>query len=105
MSAKRPTTKRRSSLRFEILNAFVDSTMADLTRAELAVWLCLYRDTKSNGEARASLDDIARRAGMDRRSATRAVGRLKRRKMLKTVRRGGLNEGPSTYAVFPFPME
>jgi hypothetical protein len=105
MSRKGPTTKRRSSLRFEVLNAFVDSTMAGLTRAELVVWLCLYRDTKPNDEARASLDDIARRAGIDRRSVARAIGGLRGRNMLQTVRRGGLNKGPSTYRVYPYPME
>ena len=103
--ARRKTSKRASRLRFEMLNAFVDSGMADLSRAELAVWLILYRDTKPDGTARASLDDIARRAGMDRQTASRAVGRLARRKMLQVLRRGGLNQGPSEYRVFPFPME
>ena len=101
----RRTTKRESRLRFETLNAFVDSGMADLTRAELALWLVLYRDTKRDGTACASLGDIARRAGIERRSATRAVGKLVRRKMLQVLRRGGLNQGPSVYCVFPYPME
>ena len=101
----RPTTKQRSSLRFEVLNAFVDGGMSALSRAELAVWLVLYRDTKASGTARASLDDLARRGGMNRQTASRAVGRLERRKMLQVFRRGGLNRGPSTYRVFPFPME
>ena len=102
--AKR-TTKRVAWLRFEMLNAFVDTSMADLSRAELAVWLILFRDTKWDGTARASLDDLARRGGMNRQTASRAVGRLARRKMLQIVRRGGLNRGPSAYRVFPFPME
>ena len=79
--------------------------MADLSRGELAVWLVLYRDTKRDGTARASLDDVARRRGMDRQTARRAVGRLARRKMLQVLRLGGLNCGPSTYRVFPFQME
>jgi hypothetical protein len=99
------TTKRRSSLRFEILNAFVDGGMLDLTRAELAVWLILYRDTKTDGTARVSLDNLAHRGGMDRQTASRALGRLAKRKMLQVLRRGGLNRGPSVYRVFPFPME
>ena len=103
--AGRNTRKRESRLRFEVLNAFVDSGMADLTRAELALWLILYRDTKPGGTARASLGDIARRAGIDRQTASRAVGRLARRKMLQVLRRGGLNQGPSEYRIFPFPME
>jgi len=102
---QRSTSKRRSRLRFELLNAFVDGGMADLTRAELAVWLILYRDTKPDGTARASLDDIARRAGIDRQTASRAVGGLERRTMLQVLRRGGLNRGPSTYRIFPYPME
>ena len=101
----RRTTKRRSRLRFEILNAFVDGGMSDLSRAELAVWLILYRDTKKDGTARTSLDDLARRGGMDRQTASRAVGRLAHRKMLRVLRRGGLNVGPSVYRVFPYPME
>jgi len=103
--AKRKTSKRASRLRFEMLNAFVDGGMADLSRAELATWLTLFRDTKLSGIARASLDDIARRAGMDRQTASRAVGRLERRNMLQVIRRGGLNKGPSTYRVFPYPMK
>ena len=102
---QRSTRKRRAGVRFEVLNAFVDGGMADLSRGELAVWLILYRDTKPDGTARASLDDIARRAGIDRQTASRAVGGLARRKMLQVVRRGGLNRGPSTYRVFPYPME
>src|SRR5262245_42646303 len=102
MPSRRKSTKRASRLRFEVLNAFVDGGMIGLTRAELAVWLILYRDTKRDGTARASLGDIARRAGIDRQTASRAVGRLTRRKMLQMLRRGGLNQGPSTYRVFPY---
>ena len=78
--------------------------MADLSRGELAVWLTLYRDTKRDGAARTSLSEIARRGGMDRQTASRAVGRLARRKMLQVLRRGSLKDGPSVYRVFPFPM-
>jgi DNA-binding MarR family transcriptional regulator len=104
-TAWRKTSRRESRLRFEMLNAFVDRGMADLSRAELAVWLILFRDTHRNGVARASLDDLARRRGMNRQTASRAVGRLARRKTLQVLRRGGLNRGPSSYRVFPFPME
>lgn len=101
----RRTTKRRSGLRFETLNAFVDQGLAPLTRAEVVVWLILFRDTKADGTAVASLVDIARRGGIDPRTASRALGRLSRRKMLRVVSRGGLNRGPSAYSVFPYPME
>ncbi|MBX6314024.1 MAG: transcriptional regulator [Isosphaeraceae bacterium] len=77
--------------------------MAPLSRGELAVWLILYRDTKPSGLARTALGDLARRAGMSRRTAARAVRQLVRRRMLQVVQQGGLNRGPSAYRVFPFP--
>jgi DNA-binding MarR family transcriptional regulator len=103
-TAGRETSKRQSRLRFQILNAFVDGGMVGLSRAELAVWLVLYRDTKRDGTARASLAELARRGGMDRQTASRAVGRLARRKMIQVISQGGLNRGPSVYRVFPYPM-
>jgi DNA-binding MarR family transcriptional regulator len=87
------------------LNLFVDTGMADLSRAELAVWLVLYRDTKPDDTATTSVEDLARRAGVDRRSVIRALKRLQDRRMLQVLHRGGLNRGPSSYRVFPFPME
>jgi hypothetical protein len=102
--ARRKTTKRASGLRFEILNAFTDRGMADLSRGELAAWLILYRDTKRGGTARTSLYDLARRGGMNRQTASRAVGKLARRKMLQVLKRGGLHQGPSTYRVFQIPI-
>ena len=65
----------------------------ELSRAESAVWLILYRDAKRHGTARASLDDLALRSGMDRQTASRALGRLASRKMLQIIRRGSLNRG------------
>lgn len=99
------TAKRQSNRRFETLNHFVDFTLRDMTPAELRVWVILHRDTKPDGKARASLDDIARRAGVDRRSVSRAIARLKARRMLKTIKRGGLNSGCSTYVILPCPAD
>jgi DNA-binding transcriptional ArsR family regulator len=99
----RRTTKRRSSLRFEVLNAFVDEGMKRLTPHEAVVWLVLFRDTKPDGIARTAVDDIARRAGIGRRTVLRALKRLEGLRMVKVVRRGGLNRGASSYRVFPFP--
>jgi hypothetical protein len=104
-TARRTTSKRQSRLRFEILNAFVDTGMGELSRAELMVWIILFRDTKRDGTAQTSLDDLARRGRMDRQTAHRAIARLKGRKMLRVVRQGGFRRGASRYRVFPFPME
>jgi hypothetical protein len=95
---KRP--KRMAADRFGVLNAFTDFTMGELSRAEIATWLILYRDTR-DGKAKTSQIDIARRAGIDARSVRRAIEGLRRRGLLLIVRRGGLRQGPSTYRVHP----
>ena len=102
-TAGRPTKKRRSSLRFEVLNAFVDEGLKRLKPAEAVVWTVLYRDTKPDGTARTAVEDLARRAGFSRHTVLRALKQLERKRMLQVVRRGGLNRGPSSYRVFPFP--
>ena len=100
---RRKTTKRASALRFQVFNAFVDEGMASVTPHEAAVWFVLFRDTKPDGIARTAVDDIARRAGIGRRTVLRALNRLERLRMLQVTRRGGLNRGVSSYRVFPFP--
>ena len=43
----KPTkAKGASKGRFALLNAFVDFSMGELSRAEIIVWLILYRDSK-----------------------------------------------------------
>ena len=74
--------------------------MSELSRAEIAVWLILYRDSR-DGKAKTSQADIARRAGINVRTARRAIERLQRRGLLSIVRRGGLRQGPSTYRAHP----
>ena len=93
-----PSARKESADRFCVLNTFVDGTAGTLQRAEVLVWLVLYRDTR-DGTARPSHADIARRAGVSRRTVVRAVARLLRRKLLVLVYRGGLNRGPSVYRV------
>src|SRR4051794_25915346 len=51
--------------RFRTLNTFADFTLVTLSRAEIAVWLLLWRDTR-DGTARTGITDLARRAGCDR---------------------------------------
>jgi len=64
--------KRKTADRFAVLNAFVDTTLAELSRSEIAVWFVLYRDTR-NGTVRTSQANIARRAGMSVRSVGKAI--------------------------------
>ncbi len=70
--AKGKPARRRTGDRFAVLNAFVDFTLAGLTRNEIAVWLVLYRDTKPDGTARTSQVDMARRVGKSDRTVRRA---------------------------------
>ena len=86
--------------RFGTINAFVDFTLGSLTRNEAAVWLVLWRDTK-NETARTAQADIARRAGIGRRTVVRIVAKLERKGLLQTVHQGGLNRGMSVYRVLP----
>ncbi len=67
--AKPKTSRREAWLRFEMLNAFVDTGIVELSRAGLAVWLILHRKTQRNGVARASLDDVTEKHARPRRFA------------------------------------
>jgi hypothetical protein len=95
---KESTLKGKPGSRFAVLNAFVDFTLRGLSRAEMAVWLILYRDTRE-GLARTAVSDIARRAGCNRGTVFRAIGELKWRGLLTVLRRGGLGRGSSRYRV------
>jgi hypothetical protein len=99
----KPTSKVKTNHtvtrdRFGTLNEFVDCSLVGLSRAEIATWLVLYRDTR-NGIARTSQADIARRAGLSVRTVKDAVRRLRSTGLLVVVYLGGLNRGPSRYRV------
>lgn len=94
---KPPLPKPES--RFAVLNSFVDCEMHKLTRAEVAVWFVLYRDTKPDGTARTGQTDLARRAGCDARTVRRAITLLEARGLVEVIRRGQLGTGPSRYRV------
>jgi hypothetical protein len=89
----------RQKGRFAVINRFADFALAGLSRAEVCVWLLLWRDTKPDGLARTSQADLARRAGTNVRTMKRAVQRLTGLGLIRIVHRGGLRKGPSTYRV------
>ena len=84
--------------RFTLLNTFVDFTMGELSRADIIVWMILYRDSKE-GIARTAQADIARRGKIDRRTVGRSLRRLNERGLLKIVHHGGFRRGVSQYRV------
>ena len=92
--------KAQSARRFQALNSFVDRAMATLTRAELAVWVILFRDER-DGTARTGRADLAHRAGCDRSTVTRALAGLVGRGLVEVTRRGGIRRGPNCYRVHP----
>jgi DNA-binding transcriptional ArsR family regulator len=100
-----PKRTKQTAERFGAINAFVDFTLASLTRNEIAVWLILWRDTKQNGLAKTSQADLARRGGISDRTARRTIARLRRMGLLTVVRRGGLRQGVSVYRVHPLKRE
>ncbi|MGA2617640.1 MAG: helix-turn-helix domain-containing protein [Thermoguttaceae bacterium] len=103
--AKGKPARRKTGDRFAVVNAFVDFTLAGLTRNEIAAWLVLWRDTKPDGTARTSQADLARRAGTSDRSIRRALAKLARRGLLKVTYRGGIGRGASAYRVRPLPPD
>ena len=99
--AKGKPARRKTGDRFAVLNTFADFTLSTLTRAEIAVWLLLWRDTKRDGTARTSQADLARRAGVNLKTVKRAVAGLRRRRLVTVVSRGNLRRGPSVCRVYP----
>ena len=97
---EKPKRPKGTGDRFAIFNAFVDFTLGGLTRNETAVWLVLWRDTK-DGTARTAQTDIARRAGINRRTVIRILGKLESTGLLRIVHRGGFNRGMNVYRVLP----
>ncbi len=85
--------------RWQTYNEFVDVTMRELSEAELRVWLILFRDVR-DGLARAGMSDIARRAGLSRRGVVKAVGGLKKRRLIEVASRGSVNGSTNAYRVY-----
>jgi hypothetical protein len=96
--SKENPNRRRTADRFAVLNAFLDMTAADLTRAELLTWLILYRDTKPSGTTRTAQSDIARRARTDTRTIRRALKRLEELGLVRIVWQGCLARSRSAVA-------
>lgn len=95
--------KSQAGKRFHEVNAFCDATLRALGRAEIAIWILLWRDTRPSGVARASQADLARRSGVNERTVRRALKLLQRKGLLTLVRRGRLGVGASIYRIQPTP--
>src|SRR6266404_7864776 len=102
MAKSDQTMKRRSALRFQQFNLFVDRTMCGLTRAEALVWLCLFRDARDD-LAQVPQSSLATRANVSVRAVKTAVARLAEKRLIKVVYRGSRGGMPSRYLVSPVP--
>ena len=97
-AATAPAKPKGAGQRFGLLNAVADFDLAGFTGAETKVWLVLFRDTKAKTDtARTGQVDIARRAGLSERSVRSALVGSRAKGLLRVVRRGRLNAGPSHY--------
>lgn len=94
---------KRTLQRFREINTFCDETLRELQRAELAVWLLLWRDTRPDGRARVGQADLARRAGCNERTVRRAIAALEALGLVKTVYQGGWPKRMSVYRVTAVP--
>jgi DNA-binding transcriptional ArsR family regulator len=101
--ATQPDAKRAAARRFAILNQFADSSARLVNTTAQACWWILYRETKRDGLATITHQRIAECVGVSRQTATRALGRLERARLLTVVRRGGWQRGTSTYQVHATP--
>lgn len=105
-SPQADSARHRSRLRFETLNAFVDRGIVDgkLNPSDVAVWLTLYRHAGPDGIVKITVQTIQRSTGLARRTVLLSLKRMRTARMLRTVKRGGLNQGASRHAIFPYPM-
>jgi len=91
-------TTKRDGNRWNELNQFIDVTMRELTPAQTAVWLTLFRDERKS-VSKSAQTYIAERCGLSRESVSRAINELERRGLVQTLHQGGLNQGLSWYRV------
>ncbi|MFO0876130.1 MAG: hypothetical protein U0840_02055 [Gemmataceae bacterium] len=101
-SRREPKGKAQSgkpSSRFAILNAFVDTALANCTPAEVRVWLILSATAAGWDRPDEPGGHGARRAGLTDRSARRAIDGLIHAGLVRRVRRGGPNRGSSCYRI------
>ncbi len=87
--------------RFHDLNNFVDVSMRDLTRAEIAVWLVLFRNARDR-IVRISHSQIAAASGCSVKAVSVAMKLLIQKTIVKQLIQGTVNRGPSTYKVRGF---
>ena len=98
----KPTSasNRNSRNRFAAVNAFLDVSARTLPPSACLVWVLLWRDTKPEGLARTSQQDMAERLGLTVKTVKLALRTLRAAGLLEVVHRGRIGAGPSVYRLF-----
>jgi hypothetical protein len=104
-NATKSSAHKRAAGRFGVLNRFADNGARLVDTTAQACWWILYRETKPDGLATISHQRIAECVGVDRKTVTRALGRLEAARLLTVVRHGGWRRGASTYRVHAMPKQ
>jgi len=97
--------KRASRLRFESLKLFLSrgTTEANLSPLAVLTWLCLWAYVREDGLVSMSHSRIAQETRLSLRSVTKAIGELKKKRMLAVKVRGTVRGTPNTYVLSPTP--
>jgi len=90
---------RRHAERWRLVNRFLDDDAGSMSRGAVLVWLALWRDTKADGMACASIGNLAGRIRGSRNTVCRALSSLESRGLVEVVRRGSVNGGATVYRV------
>lgn len=97
-----PTAKPVNKFAVKVFahNEFTDKAARELTLAEQSVWDTLHRDSRVVGNeilATTAQTDIARRKGLSVRHVKRCLKRLVAKGFLDIIRKGRINQAPTTY--------
>lgn len=91
-----------AAARFGELNAFIDITMAGLTRAEVTTWFAMFRYVDSKKQTvSVSVRTIAERTGTSFQHVHKAIASLIDKGLLERLKTGGINSGSSVYRLRP----
>ena len=93
---KKPT--KRDGNRWKDLNQFIDISLWELNRRQIAVWLSLFRDART-GVASVSQVYIGKRCGLRRPTVSTAIKELEALGLVTTIHTGGVGRGVSKYRV------
>lgn len=85
--------------RWRLLNAFVDGGVVGLERADVVVWVVLFRHARADGMVKVARTRLVAITGLASGTVKRAIRRLVAAGWLERIRRGGPSSGVAIYCV------